>query len=169
MKHVCQTVLPNVYILVHSWTADQEFKCSLFLISRYYSHCMLCPKPVTPFGHESQQCFHLTGSKETQVLSTCISPGHTVSDFSLHFYLYYMQDFMQSSINPSYSRRAPSPRQWRASPWYLSTGKVAEMCLIHPVAFHSLLMATAATRFSCPGKSQTHHLPLLSPKASELS
>lgn len=73
MKHVCQTVLPNVYILVHSWTADQEFKCSLFLISRYYSHCMLCPKPVTPFGHESQQCFHLTGSKETQVLSTCNS------------------------------------------------------------------------------------------------
>lgn len=77
MKHVCQTVLPNVYILVHSWTADQEFKCSLFLISQYYSHCMLCPKPVTPFGHESQQCFHLTGSKETQVLSTCNSRLHS--------------------------------------------------------------------------------------------
>lgn len=42
---------------------------------------------------------HLQLQVTQSVISPCV------------FYPYYMQVFMQSSTNPSYSRRAPSPRQ----------------------------------------------------------
>lgn len=156
---MCQTVLPNVYILVHSWTADQKFKCSLFLISCYYSPCMLCPNPVTPRGHQSQQCFHFTGSKVTQVLSTYNSRVHNQwcppTFLSLLFARLHEEQYKHLIVKES------------TFPKCLKAGKVAEMCqwtLTHPLAIHSLLTATAATRFSCPVKSQICHLPHLSPK-----
>lgn len=116
MKHVGQTVLPNVYILVHSLTADQEFKCSLFPISHYYSHCMLCPNTLWP-----RKPAVLPSHREKRALA---APEYTITDSSLHFYLYYGQGFMQSNTKLIF-KESTFPKIIKCLP----TGKAAEMCL----------------------------------------